>query len=151
MIIHQRLASRVPLADNALMPLLRIEHYLVISDDLEVTKRFYCDGLGMREGPRPPFAFKGLWLYVGEVAVIHVAERESYMGHYAKTELPAVKDTGALDHIAFAAEDYDGVLARLEQHGYQVRKSGVPGGRLRQLFVRDPHGVQVELNFRNPA
>ena len=31
------------------MPLTKLEHYLVISDDIEATRRFYCDALGMRE------------------------------------------------------------------------------------------------------
>jgi len=135
------------------MPLIHIEHYLVISDDLEVTKRFYCDALGLRNGPRPPFAFDGLWLYVGDTACVHVAERASFVAHRGSADTSpssAHLDMGNVDHIAFAGEDYEGVLSRLEQHGISARKNGVPGGRLRQLFVVDPHGVQIEMNFRNP-
>jgi catechol 2,3-dioxygenase-like lactoylglutathione lyase family enzyme len=149
-----QLARRMPLAENSDMPLTRIEHYLVISDDLEATKRFYCDALGLLDGPRPPFAFRGLWLYAGDTACIHVAERTSYAASREGTDKKLPLDaptTGAIDHIAFAAEDYDGVLARLEQHAITVRKAGVPGRPLRQLFVLDPDGVQIEMNFRTPA
>jgi catechol 2,3-dioxygenase-like lactoylglutathione lyase family enzyme len=134
------------------MPLIRIEHYLVISDDLEATKRFYCDALGLTDGPRPPFGFKGLWLYAGDTACIHVAERTSYLAHHASSDkaIPQpAPTTGSLDHIAFAAQDYDAMLARLEQHGVSVRKSDVPGRPLRQLFAIDPDGVQIEMNFRS--
>jgi catechol 2,3-dioxygenase-like lactoylglutathione lyase family enzyme len=136
------------------MPLIRIEHYLVISNDLEATRRFYCEALGLTDGPRPAFGFRGLWLYSGDTACVHVAERASYLSHYEKSDkhIPSLAPTtGALDHVAFAAEDYDGVLGRLEQHGVPVRKAGVPGGRLRQLFVLDPDGVQIEMNFHNPV
>ena len=134
------------------MPLIRIEHYLVISNDLEATKRFYCDALGLTDGPRPPFGFKGLWLYAGDTACIHVAERTSYLAHYANSDkaIPQpAPTTGSLDHIAFAAQDYDAMLARLEQHGVPVRKADVPGRPLRQLFAIDPDGVQIEMNFRS--
>ena len=60
------------------MPLTHIEHYLVLTDDLDGTRNFYCKGLGMRVGARPPMAFLGYWLYVGDIPCIHVAEWESY-------------------------------------------------------------------------
>jgi catechol 2,3-dioxygenase-like lactoylglutathione lyase family enzyme len=34
-----------------------IEHVLVLSDDIEVTRGFYCDVLGLRVGDRPPVGF----------------------------------------------------------------------------------------------
>jgi len=133
------------------MGLTRIEHYLVITSDLEATRRFYCDVLGFQDGPRPPFNFKGLWLYLGDTACVHVAERASYEAHREGSDKPVPKHTprtGSLDHVAFAGEDYEGMLARLEQHGIPVIQAGVPGARLRQLFVIDPQGVQIEMNFR---
>ena len=59
------------------MPLTQLEHYLVLTDDLDATRDFYAKALGMRLGPRPPLGFPGYWLYLGEVPCIHIAEWES--------------------------------------------------------------------------
>ena len=70
------------------------------------TRAFYCDVLGLVEGPRPPFRFKGLWIYAGDVACIHVAERASYdetSRTHANPADPADHGSGSVDHIAFAA------------------------------------------------
>ena len=60
------------------MPITQMQHYMVLAKDLEKTRAFYCDVLGLRVGPRPPFDFEGLWIYVGDVAVVHVAGQASY-------------------------------------------------------------------------
>jgi hypothetical protein len=38
--------------------------------------------------------------------------------------------------------------AQFEAAGLAFRERVVPGGALSQLFVRDPDGVLVEINFR---
>jgi catechol 2,3-dioxygenase-like lactoylglutathione lyase family enzyme len=56
--------------------------------------------------------------------------------------------TGPVDHIAFGAEDYEGTLERIRSHGVAVRENNNPGNIVRQLFLFDPNGVQLEINFR---
>ena len=51
-----------------------------------------------------------------------------------------------VDHVAFAAEGYDELVARLTDAGLDVTTNVVPGGSLRQLFVTDPNGLRIELN-----
>jgi catechol 2,3-dioxygenase-like lactoylglutathione lyase family enzyme len=136
------------------MPLIKMEHYLVLSDDMEATKRFYCDALGMSVGPRPPLRFPGYWLYVGDTPCIHVAEWSTYREHSQRTGLDVTaraQSTGAVDHIAFTASGYDEMLERLKRNGIAVRANEQPGGALRQLFVLDPSGVKIEINFRAQA
>ena len=41
------------------MPLTELNHYFVRANDLERTKRFYCEVLGFEQMPRPDFAFPG--------------------------------------------------------------------------------------------
>ena len=57
-------------------------------------------------------------------------------------------DTGPFDHFAFAAHGYDETVARLTEKAIPFGAVGVPGSTIRQLFLRDPNGVNVELNFR---
>lgn len=134
------------------MPITHMQHYMVLSKDLEKTRHFYCDVLGLRTGERPPFRFKGLWIYAGDVACIHVAERASY-DETSRTEAnPADANdhgSGSVDHIAFAATDYDELVAKFNAHGVKYRATQVPGKPLRQLFVFDPDGIQIEINIRS--
>ena len=121
------------------MPLQRLDHFLVIAADLEATRDFYTDVLGLTVGPRPPFAFPGYWLYAGEHAVVHLADR--------RRQSDTAGGSGALDHVAFSATGIAAMLERLRAHGIEPRRRTVPGQGLHQLFVRDPNGVSIELNF----
>ncbi|HET6866821.1 MAG TPA: VOC family protein, partial [Solirubrobacteraceae bacterium] len=125
-----------------------------LADDIDVTRDFYCQVVGLSVGARPPLAFPGYWLYAGAdrgstAACVHVAERRAYAAHAAELGL-AVPDgpnagVGPVDHIAFNASDYDGLLERLQQQGVRAVTNAVPGGP-RQVFIQDPNGVRVEIN-----
>ena len=112
------------------MPITHMQHYMVLSKDLEKTRHFYCDVLGLRTGERPPFRFKGLWIYAGDVACIHVAERASYDETSRTGANPADPNdhgSGSVDHIAFAATDYEELVAKFTSHGVKYRATQVPG------------------------
>lgn len=135
------------------MTITHMQHYMVLSKDLEKTRHFYVDVLGLRAGPRPPFDFEGLWIYVGEVAVVHVATQSSYdaTGRLAQTTGGQRHGSGSVDHIAFAADDYDALVQSFDRHGVTYRATQVPASDLRQLFVHDPDGIQIEINIRARA
>lgn len=131
------------------MPLTRLEHLLVLTDDIDATRDWYRDVLGFAEGVRPPLAFPGHWLYLGAVACVHVAERVKYAAFVSgmSYEVSPVPDgKGPVDHIAFNGEDYDALVAQLESHGVNFIRNTIPGAGIRQLFVEDPNGVTVEIN-----
>ncbi len=133
------------------MTVTAIEHVLVLSDDVERTRDFYCDVLGLETGDRPPLEFPGYWLYAGATAAVHVADRRSYAAHAAGLGMSVPErdpGVGPLDHIAFSADDYDAVMERVERNGLAaVTLAGA--GRPRQVFVQDPNGVRVEINVRS--
>src|SRR5262249_22538852 len=128
-----------------LMPLLGLQHTLVLTDDLARTMAFYRDLLGFEVGERPELPFRGYWLYLDGVACLHVAERGPYEAHASRMGLPA--KASAIDHVAFEAEEYDELLERLEAADIEVTTNAVPGG-VRQLFFDDPNGARVELVVR---
>jgi catechol 2,3-dioxygenase-like lactoylglutathione lyase family enzyme len=120
---------------------LTINHFSVRTTDLETTRRFYADVLGLTDGPRPPFAFPGAWMYRGDHgdvanAVVHIIgiDREAPQG---------------LDnyHIAFFADGLPSMLARLKERNVTFRQRTVPNIGLHQVFVDDPNGVVIELNY----
>jgi catechol 2,3-dioxygenase-like lactoylglutathione lyase family enzyme len=133
------------------VPLTKLEHYLVLTDNIDATRDFYIDALGMEVGFRPPLGFPGHWVYIGDTPVIHIAEWVTYTANSKAKGVEVTtraSETGPVDHIAFAAQDYDGVLARLQRLGVSVRVNDNPGNTVRQLFVFDPNGVKIEINFR---
>ena len=135
------------------MPLTHIEHYLVLTDDLDATRNFYCKGLGMRVGARPPMAFLGYWLYVGDVPCIHVAEWESYRAYSTEAGIgisARAPGTGPVDHIAFNGTDFESIQSALIAHGVKFAVNEIPSVMLRQLFMHDPNGVKIEVNVREP-
>ncbi|MGE0719881.1 MAG: hypothetical protein AB7P02_30840, partial [Alphaproteobacteria bacterium] len=57
------------------MGITAMNHFTVLTDDLEATTRFY--GLfGLKPGWRPPFKFPGAWLYATDTPILHVIARE---------------------------------------------------------------------------
>jgi catechol 2,3-dioxygenase-like lactoylglutathione lyase family enzyme len=133
------------------MPLTQLEHYLVLTADLDGTRDFYRDALGLREGARPPLGFPGYWLYVGDVPCIHIAEWNTYGKHSIAAGISVTAPatgTGPLDHIAFNAVDLAGVKARLTAHKIEYSVNEVPTAGLIQLFLKDPNGVKIEINVR---
>ncbi len=133
------------------MPLTKIEHYLVLTDDIDATRDFYVQALGMHVGFRPPLEFPGHWVYVGDTPCIHIAEWKTYTAHSNAKRIPVstrAQGTGPVDHIAFNGENYDDIVSRLERHGVKASRNDPPGGKLRQLFLSDPNGVKIEINIR---
>lgn len=128
-----------------------LEHALVLSDEIDGTRDFYRDVVGLRVGPRPPLEFPGHWLYGdAPVACLHVAARGPYLAHAAALGLGATAPgqragSGAVDHLAFTESDYEAAIARILAAGITPVRNAVPGGP-RQLFIEDPNGVRVEIN-----
>ena len=119
------------------MDIAGMNHFTVLSGNLDATKAFYIDILGLKEGYRPPLGFPGVWLYVGDQAVLHVI---------AGRKLPS-EPGGVLDHMAFSATDLSATVKKLESSGikYDLRKQADSGTW--QLFCFDPSGAKVELDF----
>jgi catechol 2,3-dioxygenase-like lactoylglutathione lyase family enzyme len=128
------------------MPLEALEHALVLTDDLEATRAFYCDVLGFETGDRPDLPFPGYWLYLGGVPCLHIAERAAYETQLERMGLR--RADGSVDHLAFAATGHGALAARLAAAGVPTVANDVPAAGMRQLFLEDPNGVRIELNVR---
>ena len=136
------------------MPLTELNHYFVRARDLERSKNFYCDVLGFQQMPRPDFPFRGYWLGVGGKIQVHMGEHgipDSQVHYLGTKEKSATDNAGVVDHIAFSATDPQGVAARLASHGITPRKRWRPEIQLLQMFVEDPDGLTIELNFNGIA
>src|ERR1700733_2565291 len=103
------------------MPLQHLEHFLIQTADLEKTKAWYVDVLGMRVGPHPDFKFPVYWLYLGDTDVLHITEggtavsenRKQYLGQQSTV----TQGSGVVDHVAFRATGLLDMIARLDKKG----------------------------------
>lgn len=117
-----------------------LDHFNIRTRKLAETVRFYEDVLGLQKGPRPNFAFPGAWMYSEGRPVVHLVD-------ISPTEEPQKPDSGVVHHVAFVSRGFAGMKQRLQSMGVQYEARQVPGGELWQIFVRDPNGVMIELNY----
>ncbi len=108
---------------------------------LNTMRDFYRDVIGLNEGPRPPFRTFGYWLYAGDQPVVHLWE----MDPSDPRNFGTPKTT--FDHFAFTAQDSAAVEADLAAHGVNFRITYLPQSTVKQIFIHDPAGNLVELQF----
>jgi len=117
-----------------------LDHFNLRTRKLAETVRFYENVLGLEKGPRPNFAFPGAWMYSEGKPVVHLVD-------ISGTDEPQKPDSGVVHHVAFISSGFDGMSQRLKSRGMPFEARQVPGGELWQIFVNDPNGVMIELNY----
>lgn len=125
-----------------------LDHVNIRVKDPDATICFFKDVLGMGVAAAP--SGQGGWL-VDEAgnAVVHVGNAVAPYPSDAWRAFDASAKGGAVHHVAFSCKGYDEVKQRLDDSGLDYLKGGVPRLGLRQIFVAEPGGVLLELNFRD--
>ena len=105
---------------------------------LEAEKRFFCEILELREGPRPGFGSFGYWLYADDEALVHLSERGD-----------SVEDDGQgyFDHVAFRSRGLPRLLETLENRGIDYKTAYLEDRDMTQVFLRAPSNTRIEVNF----
>jgi len=119
-----------------------MNHFTILTDDLEKTLAFYAEHLGLKPGARPPFKFPGAWLYAtgGNQPILHIVagvERK-------------VLVKGVIDHMAFTGRDLASTVKKVKENSVAYELRRLPSYGTCQLFVHDPNGAKVEIDF-DPA
>ena len=117
-----------------------LDHFNIRTRKLGETVRFYEDILGLENGDRPKFAFPGAWMYSEGKPVVHLVD-------ISPTDEPQKPDSGVVHHVAFVSRGFAAMKERLKSKGMPFDARQVPGGDLWQIFVNDPNGVLIELNY----
>jgi lactoylglutathione lyase len=113
-------------------------HTMVRVTDIEASKRFYCDLLGLKEVRRTD-SEKGRFTLVflapegqeeAQVELTHNWDPEEYRGGRS------------FGHLAYAVEDIYAICERLQAGGVTINRPPRDG---RMAFVRSPDGISVEL------
>lgn len=121
------------------MNALSLDHYNVYCKDLAASLHFYERYIGLRSGERPPLPFPGAWMYAEEKAVLHLIAESGRLD----------EGSGAIDHISINCAGIRSAIDRIKADNMPVDVRLVPGLQLQQVFLRDPDGVLIELNFRD--
>jgi catechol 2,3-dioxygenase-like lactoylglutathione lyase family enzyme len=125
-------------------------HIAIKSPNIEATREFYCDVLGMTLAERPQMAFPGYWIkspLPDGIALFHI-----YGGDAALEDDGSMSSGGGvIDHVSVSCQGYYEIRERLEQRQLGYRENVIPAIRLWQLFVYDPSGVLLELTFSQDA
>ena len=125
-----------------------LDHINIQTRNLADTVRFFADVLDLTPGDPP----RGLdpariqWMFDGSGrALFHL----STAGSLQAGDASGGEDTGALHHVALDCSGHAAMIERLEKLGIVYRTTAVPSIDLKQVFIHEPNGVLLELNFRN--
>ena len=121
------------------MPILGFAHVNVSTQNLETSRKFYADILGLVDGYRPPFGRVGAWMYLHDQPIVHIST--------SRSPTPEAKKTDAFDHLALWTKDINQYRETLNQHGIKFVEFAVPENDQYQLFFKDPDGTEIELIF----
>ncbi len=129
------------------MTVIALDHFNVITSDLDGTAKFYADVLELerRDAPLPSGPDKMQWMYNEKgQAIVHLNSVDCPRA-YDRAVVPG--PTGALHHVALGCQGFDRMTARLEERGISFTVSMAPSANLRQIFLHDPNDILLELNF----
>ena len=126
---------------DAAVGITGLDHINIDTSKPDETIAFYEEVLGLENRPqdRPDFGFPGAWLFLGDVALVHL----NFIDEDGRSER-----RNAFNHIAFAGSDFVGLCELLDNRGVTYKTSERPEISLSQVFVADPNGVKVEINIR---
>ena len=136
--------------------IIRLAHYAIHTSDLEASRRFYTEVMGFRVGYRPSFPFPGIWLYQheeqSEFGIVHIIgldpdDPKNLEGYWGIGSNKPRSGTDSFDHIAFLAKDWPQMRTRCQAHRVDYVERSVPELGLHQVFLVDPSGITLELNY----
>ena len=126
------------------MNIVGLSHFNITAprELLERVRDFYVEVLGLAVGERPAFMREGFWLYAGVEPLVHLTACDA-----DDPRAGAAHGPGFFNHVAFSGSGLAAMLERLRRHGVPYELTEVTSLGQVQVFLRDPAGVGVELNF----
>ena len=120
------------------MPVTAFDHVNVRTANLDAMVEWYGDILGLFPGKRPDFNIPGVWLYLGDFALVHLVCVEG---------APEAGGNITLEHFALRATGMDEFLALLDTRAIRHSVDPVPGFPVVQVNLHDPDGNHIHVDF----
>ena len=124
-----------------MLPFAAVNHISVTVTDVAQAREFYGTVVGLREIPRPDFAFPGVWYDLDGKLSLHVSVKEEPPRRVPTPDRFDTRDP----HFALAVVDADDLHERLRRTGRPFYDFVQTPTGLRQLFVRDADGNMIEF------
>lgn len=123
------------------MPVSDINHYnlRVPKENIDELLSFYTSVIGLTVGNRPLKSF-GYWLYAGEKSLLHLSLASA-------EEQREYDKQNAFDHVAFSCTSLNGFKKTLARNNVVYKENQIAQSEQTQLFLHDPMGNKIELNF----
>jgi catechol 2,3-dioxygenase-like lactoylglutathione lyase family enzyme len=130
------------------MEIRKLDHAALLVKDVERSRYFYGQILGMKEVPRPAsFDFPGAWFSKASFQIHIIGEAE--VGRAAQVQPGYRRDEMARGygaHIAFEVDDLEAAIRHLRAHDVEIVGGPRPrGDGVQQMYVCDPDGYIVEF------
>jgi catechol 2,3-dioxygenase-like lactoylglutathione lyase family enzyme len=119
------------------LPIDGLHHVARVTARPDESIAFYRDVLGFKELSRPPFDFRGAWLF-NYGFQIHIIENPKMAAP------PVDKIDSRTNHLAFRVSSMELVKDRLTEHGIPYIEQ-VNAGGIHQIFFTDPDGHHIEI------
>ena len=121
------------------MQLKAFDHVNVKTANLANMVAWYEDVLGLVSGPRPDFQFDGAWMYLGDLAIVHlVAQAE-----------PAKSIDPQIEHFAISAEGLNDFIKKLKDRGIEPKVNKIESFGIVQVNIFDPDGNHIHIDFKS--
>ncbi|TIP84223.1 MAG: VOC family protein [Mesorhizobium sp.] len=115
----------------------QLAHVCIFADDLEVTRSFYRDVLGMdtqfnflRDGK-----ILGFYLNCGSRSHIEVFQKDG----------ASYSDLNQINHFCLEVENIDAAIAHVRSKGVDITSKKHACDDTYQAWIRDPNNVKIEL------
>lgn len=141
------------------MGIKRLDHVNFVTHAPEATIDFYCDAIGLRLGNKLSIdTSQSLYFYIpgSTIAILHVGnakadKNQPKFKRFADLDMKhqGTFSTGALDHfcLAWDMSDYELFIKRFDTKRLDYHTYCHEDIALKQIWLLDPNGVRVELNF----
>ena len=120
-----------------MIELVKLHHVSFACKNLEASRRFFGEVLGLQEIERPGFQFAGIWYALGD-RQLHIIENQ-------REGVEAASRLSRSDHVALEVADVNAVRRTLEQHSVPYQEGGNRALGMEQIFCRDPDGHVLEF------
>lgn len=142
-------------AKKGFVMIFRMEHVNIRTGKLEDTAQFFAKLFDLRLVRRES-KFPSIWMYdAREVPILHLTgidphDKETlkiFFSEVGERDVSGTSGSALIDHIGFVGEDFEKFKARLTASGLRFKERIALGGALKQIFVNDPNGITIEVNF----